>query len=299
MQQQTHTAVSNKTFQNDQYSTRAPLDYWNSPQPGTSSVNYHSNGYQQQSRISENRYLTEIGRVVNTVPETPLLTQNLQSNIPDTVSSLPRRNLPSLESTQHTKKRHRHPEQESFEFSVFKSLAQISQGIEKLSKALQVISIAIEKGESSIALPTMEFDGLPVKDIESLRLLEIKLLDQASFKEFVLVVSRIGGNGAANFVNRAWDAILSVNAKASCNWKGAKRKGTDQKYGLENSTVTAAVFKAVLDKFSSSDKNELTNFTKLAVKHAPGKQRKQNAAAVVAQEDDPLLNAIQENQLEW
>ncbi|XP_046448945.1 uncharacterized protein LOC124197486 [Daphnia pulex] len=287
MQQQTHTAVSNETFQNDQYSTRAPLDYWNSPQPGTSSVNYHSNGYQQQSRISENRYLTEIGRVVNTVPETPLLTQNLQSNIPDTVSSLPRRNLPSLESTQQTKKRHRHPEQESFEFSVFKSLAQISQGIEKLSKALQVISIAIEKGESSIALPTMEFDGLPVKDIESLRLLEIKLLDQASFKEFVLMVSRIGGNGAANFVNRAWDAILSVNAKASCNWKGAKRKGTDQKYGLENSMVTAAVFKAVLDKFSSSDKNELTNFTKLAVKHAPGKQRKQNAAAVVAQEDDP------------
>ncbi len=111
-------------------------------------------------------------------------------------------------------------------------------------------------------MPTMEFDGLPVKDIESLiRLLEIKLLDQASFKEFVsncylyrvtwisfyyvmqvLMVSRIGGNGAANFVNRAWDAILSVNAKASCNWKGAKRKGTDQKYGLENSTVTAAVF---------------------------------------------------------
>jgi hypothetical protein len=44
---------------------------------------------------------------------------------------------------------------------------------------------------------------------------------------------------------------------------------------------------AVLDKFSSSVKNELTNFTKLAVKHAPGKQRKQNAAAVVAQEDDP------------
>jgi hypothetical protein len=63
-------------------------------------------------------------------------------------------------------------EQESFELSVFKFVAQISQGIEKLSKALQVIiSITIEKGQSSIALPTMEFDGLPVKDIESLRLL--------------------------------------------------------------------------------------------------------------------------------
>lgn len=45
---------------------------------------------------------------------------------------------------------------------------------------------------------------------------------------------------------------------------------------------------AVLDKFSGSDKNELTNFTKLAVKHAPGKQRKQNAAAAVAEEDEPL-----------
>ncbi|EFX71067.1 hypothetical protein DAPPUDRAFT_327546 [Daphnia pulex] len=65
-----------------------------------------------------NRYLTEIGRVVNTVPETPLLTQNLQSNTADTVSPLPGRDLPSLESTQQTKKRHRHPEQESFELSV-------------------------------------------------------------------------------------------------------------------------------------------------------------------------------------
>lgn len=38
------------------------------------------------------------------------------------------------------------------------------------------------------------------------------------------MVSRIGGNGAANFVDRAWDEILSVNAnKASCNSKGAKR----------------------------------------------------------------------------
>jgi len=168
-------------------------------------MNYHFNGYQQQSRISENRYLTEIGRVMNTVPDTPLLSQNLPSNTPDTVSVLPRRDLPSLgkrcnnhafveflisrcyfkESTQQTTKRHRHPEQESFELLVFKSFAQLSQGIEKLSKALQVISIAIEKGQSSIALPTMEFDELPVKDIESLRLLEIKLKDTAIFKEFV------------------------------------------------------------------------------------------------------------------
>lgn len=68
---------------------------------------------------------------------------------------------------------------------VFKSFAQLSQGIEKLSKALQVISIAIEKRQSSIALPKMEFDELPVKDIELLRLLEIKLKDTAIFKEFV------------------------------------------------------------------------------------------------------------------
>jgi len=44
-------------------------------------MNYHFNGYQQQSRISENRYLTEIGRVMNTVPGTPLLSQNLPSNL--------------------------------------------------------------------------------------------------------------------------------------------------------------------------------------------------------------------------
>jgi hypothetical protein len=33
---------------------------------------------------------------VNTVPETPLFAQNLQSNTPDTVSVRPRRDLPSL-----------------------------------------------------------------------------------------------------------------------------------------------------------------------------------------------------------
>jgi hypothetical protein len=38
------------------------------------------------------------------------------------------------------------------------------------------------------------------------------------------MVSRIGGNGAANFVDRAWDEILSVIAnKENYNRKGAKR----------------------------------------------------------------------------
>lgn len=94
------------------------------------------------------------------------------------------------------------------------------------------------------------------------------------------MVSRIGGSGAANFIGRTWDEIISVNAKGSCNWKGAKRKGSDQKHGLQSSTVTAAVFKAVMDKFPDANKSNLTNFTKLAVKHAPGKQRKLNEEAI-------------------
>lgn len=66
------------------------------------------------------------------------------------------------------------------------------------------------------------------------------------------MVSRIGGNGVANFVDRVWDEILSVNAKAGCNWKGAKRKGTDQKYGLQNSAVTEAVFSECFVSYLSS-----------------------------------------------
>jgi hypothetical protein len=35
------------------------------------------------------------------------------------------------------------------------------------------------------------------------------------------MVSRIGWNEAANFVDRAWNEIVSVNTdKANCNWKG-------------------------------------------------------------------------------
>lgn len=119
------------------------------------------------------------------LPETPLLTKNLSNNTLDPVSLLPRSDLASFASMLHTKKRNRYPEQDSFELSLFKSFAQLSQGIEKISKALQAISIAVERGQTSIALPTMEFDEIPVKDIESLRLLEIKLKDPDIFKEFV------------------------------------------------------------------------------------------------------------------
>lgn len=108
--------------------------------------------------------------------------------------------------------------------------------------------------------------GLPVKNLDELLEFEEKIKTSENFFELVITINSyclffkidftlnflivflkvrfirtIGGTSTANVVIRSWDKVLSLEAKASCNWLGQQRKG-NKKYALKDSRVTKAIF---------------------------------------------------------
>jgi hypothetical protein len=120
--------------------------------------------------------------------------------------------------------------------------------------------------QSSNNDPITDIPGLPVKNLDELLAFEEKMKTSEHFFELVITINSyclffkidftlnflivflkvrfirtIGGTSTANVVIRSWDKVLSLEAKASCNWLGQKRKGIT-KHALKDSRVTKAIF---------------------------------------------------------
>lgn len=115
----------------------------------------------------------------------------------------------------------------------------------------------------------------------------------------VRFIRTIGGTSTANVVIRCWDKVLTLDAKASCNWLGKVRNG-NRKHALKDSLVTKAIFRKFIcistcftilcfssilggirgtPQFRTVQESELIVETKKALKHAPERARQVAAAA--------------------
>ncbi|KAK4004256.1 hypothetical protein OUZ56_005998 [Daphnia magna] len=84
-----------------------------------------------------------------------------------------------------------------------------------------------------------------------------------------LMIRNLGGASVRDALKRAWYSIFSIKVMANVNWEGKPKKRSQQKQGLQDSIITAAVFAA-----RKPDKFEMENETRKIMRGIPEKYRK-------------------------